>query len=364
MRILTGRSAAITLFVLLVFVFAGCQSTHVRSAKIYMQQGDPENAKEVLLEGAEATPNDPELWYVLGKVYAELEEWDQMDSAFKKAEELSSTFDGDIENTRYENWRLKYNAAVAPFNEGNYEGAIEILQTALVIKPGDQETHKRLGLCYLQTDNFDLAEKHLKAAIEGEGEERDISSRRNLLLLYWQKEQFADVIDISDELLAMPEMQGDLDEARAEMRSDTIQKKALALQQLDRVDEAIATWEDAIESDPANPDFYFNKAILLHSLERFDDAGTAYLKAIELNPSDNDARLNAARAMLGAEKYQTIIDILMPWLFPDGTVTPDVVVVNSMDPYMLLRAAEINLGFEKEADALAKILVELQQQEN
>jgi tetratricopeptide (TPR) repeat protein len=365
MRIQWGRYAAIMLVIMFAVTFIGCQSTSVRSAKIYMQQDDPENAKDVLLEGAEVSPNDAELWYVLGKVHAELDEWTEMDAAFKKAQDITSSYDDDIENTRYENWRLKYNAAVAPFNDGDYEQTIEILLTALIIKPSDPETHKRLGLSYLQTDQFSLAEMHLLAAIAVEEEdEKDVSSRRNLLLLYWQQEDFEKVISTADDLLALDAFNGEMDEKTLGMKSDTIQKKALSLQQLDRTDEAIVTWDSAIDSSPSNPDFYYNKAILLHSMENYSAAAEAYLKSIELNPDDNEARLNAARALLGMEQYPTILEVLEPWLFPEGVVSEEIIVHDNTDAYMLLRAAYLNLGMEDKADILARILANILEQGN
>jgi len=358
MRIHWGRAATILLIIMFAATLIGCQSTSVRSAKIYMQQDDPENAKEVLLEGAEVSPNDPELWYVLGKVHAELDEWVEMDAAFGKTQEITSKYDADITNTRYENWRLKYNAAVAPFNDGDYDRTIEILLTALVIKPGDAETHKRLGLSYLQTEQFGLAEEHLQAAIAVE-DEKDVSSRRNLLLLYWQQEDFDKVIAAANDLLALDTFKAEMDEKTATMKNDAIEKKAWSLEQLDRIDEAIVTWDDAIESDPDNPDLFFNKALVLHGMEDYSTAAVAYLKAIELNPSDNVARQNAARALLAGEQYQTMIDVLEPWLFPDGVISEDVIVHDSTDPYMLLRAAYLNLNMEDKADILARILAEI-----
>jgi Flp pilus assembly protein TadD len=364
MRNLLSRAAAILLIIIFAVALIGCQSTSVRSAKIYMQQDDPANAKEVLLEGAKVSPNDPELWYVLGKVHAELDEWNEMDEAFKKAHELSSQYDDDIKNTRYENWRMKYNAAVAPFNDADYDKCIDILQTALIIKPHDPESHKRLGLCYLQTEQFDLAEEHLLAAVAVEGEEKDISSRRNLLLLYWQKEDFENVIVTADDLLGMGVFTGEMDEKTTGMKSDTIQKKALALQQLNRTVEAVSTWNVAIESNPNNADFYFNKAILLHSTEDYEGAAAAYLKSIELNPSDIEARKNAARALLGGEQYQSIIDVLEPWLFPDAVIQDDIIIDDQTDSYMLLRAAYLNLGRDNDADTLARILKALMERGN
>lgn len=349
--------AAVTVAALLLAALAGCTSTAVRSAKIYMQQEDPENAKEVLLEGQAANAENAEYWYVLGKVYAELEEWENMNEAFAEAEELTDKYNEDIRNTRQDAWRLKYNSAVTPFNEGDYEKVIEILNVAQKIKPGDAETLKRIGLSYLQLEEYEKAEQYMRETIANEGDTPDVSTRYNLLMLYWSQEDYEKAIDLVNEILDVGR-----DLLNTERLNDVIQKKALALQQLGRKEEAIQTWETAIATNPDNPDFYFNKAILLHGMERFDEAAAAYLKVIELNPEDNEARVNASRALMAGEKWDRIVQIMEPWLFPGGEVDEETVVAEEMDPYQILRAAYINLGEDEKADSLARLLVRMQEE--
>ena len=154
MKDMVSRWIILLLILMLSAFLFGCQSTYVRSGKIYMLQDDPENAKEVLQEGAIYTPNDPELYYVLGKVNAELGAWEEMSQAFDRAQELTDKFNEDIKSTRLESWRTVFNSSVDPFNNAEYEEALKIFQTALIIRPNEEETLKRIGLCYLQLINY------------------------------------------------------------------------------------------------------------------------------------------------------------------------------------------------------------------
>ena len=348
-----GRLATVVGLLLVVMLVAGCQSTYVRSAKIYMQQNDPNNAKKVLLEGAAVSPSDAELWYILGKVNAELEEWDEMNEAFGKAQELTDAYDEDIKNTRYEAWRREFNAAVTPFNEKNYERALEKFQIALKIQPGDKETFKRIGLCYLQMDDYENAEVNLRKAIHEPPTDKDVSTLYNILMIYRTEQRNEEIVTLVDQIMAVA---GETMEP--ERKVDVVQAKALALQQLDKKDEAIEVWDMAIATNPDNPDFHYNKAILLHSMERFSDAAVEYLKAIELNPDDAEARLNAARSLLASQDWENLVKVLEPWLFPNGVEVYDP-EIREMDPWLILRAAYDNLKQTDKSDVVAKILVTL-----
>ncbi|HEB83479.1 MAG TPA: tetratricopeptide repeat protein [Bacteroidetes bacterium] len=345
--------------ILFAALLLGCQSTYVRSAKIYLQQNDPENAKEVLLQGTEVTPQDPELWYILGKVYFDLREYPAMNDAFSKSLELSDQFAGDIKITRFEAWRLQFNAAVKPFNEKKYEEALKLFEGALSVIPDDPETLKRIGLCYIELENFDKAEEYLKRTIALDTDTTDVASRFNLMQLYWRQKRYEDVIRVADEILAM-----ESDKLDDRKRLDTIQKKALSYQQLDRVDDSIQAWTDAIAQFPGNADFYYNRAILLHGQERYDEAAKDYMKVLEINPDDVEARMNVARALLALQHWDTLEEVLEPYLFPGGEVEVYETDITDMDPWLILRAAYENLGEKDKVQVVNKILINLQKAES
>lgn len=351
-----GRIATLVGLILMVALVTGCQSTFVRSAKIYMQQNDPENAKKVLQEGSEVNPADAELWYVLGKVNADLEMWDDMNVAFGKAQELTDAYNDDIKNTRYEAWRREFNAAVTPFNEHEYERALGRFEIALKILPGDKETLKRIGLCYLQLEDYEKAEEYLQSAIHDPATHKDTSTLYNILMIYRSEQRNEDVINLVDQIIVVAG-----DSLKADRKVDIIQAKALALQQLDRNDDAIAVWDMAIETDPNNPDFHYNKAILLHSAEHFEAAAKEYLLAIELNPEDSEARLNAARSLLASQDWNTLVKVLEPWLFPNGVEVYDP-ELKDMNAWLILRAAYDNLDMKDKSEVVNQILINIQKE--
>ncbi len=319
----TGRILSVFVMLAMVAMLTGCQSSYVRSAKIYMQQDDPENAKEVLQEGAEATPEDPAVWYFLGKVHAELKEWEQMNEAFAKAKNLTDQYDKDIKATRYEAWRQVFNAAVKPFNEGDFAKALEMFQTAQIIRPDEYETLKRIGLCQLQLEEFEAAEQTFITALEVDTTGTDVATRLNLLNIYFADEEWRKVLEMADEII-------EIDDSRM---GDVVDRMAIAYQQMEQFDEAIVMWDKVIELNPEVADFYFNKGRLLYvtsanlpvdeeekASEMMRQSADAFAQAVELNPEDEESRKFLVNTLFRLQDWQRLVDVLEPYLFPDGEV--------------------------------------------
>ena len=66
--------------------------------------------------------------------------------------------------------------------------------------------------------------------------------------------------------------------------ADVWNSKGDALRLLKKYEESIASYDKAIEADPKNADAWVNKGIALRKLERHDDAIVCYDKAIEIDP--------------------------------------------------------------------------------
>ena len=60
--------------------------------------------------------------------------------------------------------------------------------------------------------------------------------------------------------------------------------KGIALNDLNKSDEAIKAYDKAIEISPQNPMAWYNKGAALDNLNKTDESKKAYDKAIEINP--------------------------------------------------------------------------------
>jgi tetratricopeptide (TPR) repeat protein len=74
--------------------------------------------------------------------------------------------------------------------------------------------------------------------------------------------------------------------------STALIEKGLALDILNRHDEAITVYEKAIQINPQDSEAWTDKGNTLDALGKYDEAIQAYDKAIEINPLDSDAWYN------------------------------------------------------------------------
>ena len=63
--------------------------------------------------------------------------------------------------------------------------------------------------------------------------------------------------------------------------------KGLALDNLNKSDEAIKAYDKAIEINPQDSDVWTGKGLALDNLNKYDEAIKAFDKAIEINPQDS-----------------------------------------------------------------------------
>jgi len=342
--------AAIALTLVTLVIGCAGSSYYVRSAKLHIGTKNYDEALKVLQEGSTVAPNDadPELWYTMGQLYFEKKQWAEMNEAFSKSLELDPRFETDIKKTRYNAWQRLASSGVQAFQQGDYAKAIESFQTALVVRPNNDETLANLGLCYLKQDDFENAVESFKQSIQYDDSEQKWVTKQNLLEVYRLMENYEAVVELATDIIA------NADTLTANRKITVIQSKAIALQRLGKTDEAVAAWDALIAADPTNANFVFNKALLLDILERYDEAAVVYLKAIELNPSDNEARMRAANALLGNQQWETIKKVLEPWLFPDGVKVYEPEFTD-LHTWMTLKAAYANLG----EDASMKVVDEI-----
>src|ERR1035437_2239344 len=83
--------------------------------------------------------------------------------------------------------------------------------------------------------------------------------------------------------------------------------KGLALDNLNKSDEAINAYEKAIEINPQDSDAWTGKGLALDNLNKYDEAIKAFDKAIEINPQDSYAWDGKGIALGGLGKYDEVI---------------------------------------------------------
>lgn len=179
------------------------------------------------------------------------------------------------------------------YNENDFEGAYNAFMKALEVTPGDTTALLYGGVAAQQAEMYDEAlGAFQKLADNGDA---NIDTYKTMIFLYrTEKEDMEKVLEIVTKALEkFPE------------NKELTQEKITTLIMMERVDEAKAELEAAINSEPTNPLYYYFLGYLYDFQEDGDNAIEQYKKAIELNPEYYEANYN-----LGVVYYNKAREIL------------------------------------------------------
>jgi tetratricopeptide (TPR) repeat protein len=136
----------------LLILFIGCPTTEINSARIYIERGEYQRAKEQILIGLKNDPSNYELYCLLAKAEIGLLHWIEVSAAFRdaiKADSLSAVkwILKDTKNIGVY-WQAFYNSAVALEMEKKYEAALADLELCELIDPSKVNVYILRGGIY------------------------------------------------------------------------------------------------------------------------------------------------------------------------------------------------------------------------
>jgi tetratricopeptide (TPR) repeat protein len=149
------------IFLGIVVLFVACPPTAKNSARIYIQQGDFEEAREQIMAGLESAPNDYEYYVLLTKVEIGLTNWLAASDAFMRGVAVDSAKTvnwllKDKQNVAVY-WQALYNAAITFMSEGKYKQALENLFYCEVFDPDNVSQYILEGGIYTELDEKEKA---------------------------------------------------------------------------------------------------------------------------------------------------------------------------------------------------------------
>ncbi len=277
----------------------GCQSPALISAKLYLQEDQPEHAREQLLRAREEAPDNPEVHYLLGKVYGMEEDWKAMSESLERSLELSSRYAADITQVRRHFWTQQYNAGVtlATAPAPDYVMANQAFKAATTISPGEVAAWRNLGYTYYQLGEMDAAIQTYGVAVEHAPE--DTATVASLATLCLQQSRYDLAAAALEQLVRLtPE------------DSEAWVNLGIVQQQLDKVEDAEYAYQRALA---LNPDLYtahFGLGNLYWNQERYGDAAEHYGAAVDLHPAAPEARFNLAMTYLQQGEDRAALPLL------------------------------------------------------
>ena len=271
----------ISLVVILSLIAFGCQSQFVRSAKLYMQQGNPDEALKQLQKGSEAEPANPEIWYELGVIQADLGNYEEMNKAFDKSLEIGPTFQAKIKTERLVRWDKHHRNGATLGNQNKFDEALKEFHLAEIIDSKQAQTQFGLGWSYSKLGQHENAIKHLEKSVELDP--ADVNSWHQLLFEYATTENMDKRIETGLRLIGQhpKDMVGLEDLART---YEITKQDSMAM----------IYYEKALEIDPKNGNIWFNLGALYGSKKKYEDASRCFKTALDINPNDEDSMYNLA----------------------------------------------------------------------
>jgi predicted O-linked N-acetylglucosamine transferase (SPINDLY family) len=141
-----------------------------------------------------------------------------------------------------------------------------------------------LGVIALQTKNPELAEDFISRAIEVNANFPSAYSNRGMALK--ELKRFDDALASYDKAIALkPDY------------ADALYNRGNTLKELKRLDDALASYDKAIAHNPERAEAFYNRGIVLQEVKRLDDALASYDKALTLKPYYAEAFLNRGNAL-------------------------------------------------------------------
>ena len=287
------------LCIIFALINLSCQSAALTSAKIYLQQDKPEEAKAQLVEVLSQETENVEAQFLMGKIYGAEGAYEKMVEAFGFAAKSSNVFTEDIEQIRTFYWVREYNIGVshAQAETLDLDKALEGFANATSVDSARLDGWKNLAYIYYQLERPEDAIKAYEHIRENWPE--DPNSLYSLGVLYLNKESYEAAVSVLSTLTAI-----DPNHFSGHVN--------LAIAQVNREDfsAAEASYKKAIAIDPQAADAPYNLGNLYWQQQDYAAALQAYNKAMELAPDDDDTLYNLAITYIALEDLDAALPLL------------------------------------------------------
>ncbi|MDQ3535404.1 MAG: tetratricopeptide repeat protein [Bacteroidota bacterium] len=290
----------ITLSLILIFsvFFAFAQNSNVNKAVSFEQKGDLAKAKEAIDQAVnhDKTKNKGKTWFTKGTIYeaiASSEEYNNLHEdplqeaveAFQKAKELekeNSTYHVFATERIEALWGTYLNHGAEAYQNEDYAKAYEEFTKAASIKPEDTTAYLYGGIAAQQNNQYDEALKSFYKLTELGYDEIDIYNT----IIYLERTHNED----NDKALEVVRTAREKHPDNKELLKEEIN----ILITTEKVDEARAKLEEAVQAEPDNPSLYYNLGYLHDATKNKDEAIRNYEKAIEIDPNHFESNFNIA----------------------------------------------------------------------
>jgi tetratricopeptide (TPR) repeat protein len=311
---------------------------HLFKGRLYLAEGNVENAIVEFNETAISQPDSAALHYWLAQAHIQKGELQQAKQELETALHYDPNYQGArLSLTKLDNAtgmvdralansrRLVANSpgdadamlqyAESSLRKGDYAGAERVLKVLLERSPGNAEAHRLSGVLYLAHQNLGGARKEIKEAWDLQPQSKSLLE--SVVLGYFVAKQPNAAVDFlqneiqrrpGDALLyrelgqvylwenkrtaAIPVLQKALSLAPADPDSTILLADAYAAEK--KSDEAVHLISEAMQRHPKDADLMLHSGMIFEKLQRWDDARKVYERELQLDGDNALAKNNLA----------------------------------------------------------------------
>jgi tetratricopeptide (TPR) repeat protein len=167
----------------------------------------------------------------------------------------------------------------------DHDGAVQALQRAVTLKPGDALAQYRLGQLYLQDGRALKAVKHLKRALYDAPDDR--ATLYSLMLALRKTGHFEEAKPLEERMAELQHQSNRASEVG--LAASALNNDGIQLEKSGDIRGALAKYRAALDLDPTGFGFRLNYGLALCRLGRWHDGAVELHEVLRLDPDNADA---------------------------------------------------------------------------
>jgi tetratricopeptide (TPR) repeat protein len=282
-----------------------------QTAALFLVQGHTDRAVEIALEGIAADSMNPIHYFLAGAAQLRLDQYEDADRTFARAERLFPAYQLQIEPQRMAAWVQAYDRGVQAYEAGDTEGAMAAWRKAAVIYDLRSEAHRNLASLLARDAQYDEAIALYQQAVAGLAK-RPATRTLDAAELQAREDAAAATDESLGQLLMFVSHFAEAEPVlRRQLARDTADVQVLgdlaaALKALGRTTEAAEIYSSLLSGRSMESADLFSLGVGLFRAGDYTRASEAFARLTTLRPGSRDAWFNYVNALLAGKAWDAL----------------------------------------------------------
>ncbi len=263
------------------------QSVEMNSAKLYEKQGEFDKAIEWFEKAIEKKPENPEAHYRLGNLYGMKGRIADMVREFDASLSYSKKYEKEIKISRDKYFRESFKTGVDAANAGDFPKALQAFNAARTIEPKQVDTYKNLVYVYSRLDSIPGMMQVYEELLTIDP--NDYETYLALASIHNRNQEYEQSI---------ARLRKAVEVAPDSAKPRIIGEIGITYDLMGKGDEAMKTYEEALQMRPGNKDLMFNMGRLYFMRDDYANAVKLFTEVWKSNPEDFEVNYQVGASYL------------------------------------------------------------------